>query len=296
MFLLFISSFLFGLANPLGAIMVKEEDTLVFAFQFLAVMVLIQLPFIFRKWKEIRKLTFGAEFSLLMLSGLIGTFLYWCEFSSLQVGLPISHITFLSLTVPAWALLWEFLRGRGSIGHFNKWMFALIGTGFLLVPNEQGQFTPSYLLPVLTSLLTAAWMIYAKKCQEAGMSALVCSFFNDLFSLLGVGCFILLKGRVDSVAVIPDNVHNLVFYCAFIGVLPNLLFYQGLKTCGVVAAAAIIMFEPVLSGVMSIIINDDLLGGNFLVGVLFIAISNIPTKFYHYLDRARLVLVTSLFK
>ena len=296
MFLLFSSSFLFGLANPLGAIMVKEEDTLVFAFQFLAIMVLIQLPFIFRKWKEIKKLTFGAEFSLLMLSGLIGTFLYWCEFSSLQVGLPISHITFLSLTVPAWALLWEYLRGRGSIGNLNKWMFALIGSGFLLVPNEHGQFTPSYLLPVLTSLLTAAWMIYAKKCQEAGMSALVCSFFNDLFSLCGVGCFILLKGRVNSVIVMPDHVENLVLYCAFIGVLPNILLYHGLKTCGVVAATAIIMLEPVLSGALSVIINDDLLGSNFLVGAIFIALSNIPNKFYHYMDRARLIILTSMFK
>lgn len=296
MFLLFISSFLFGLANPLGAIMVKEEDPLVFAFQFLAIMVLIQVPFIFKKWKEIKKLTFGAEFSLLMLSGLIGTFLYWCEFSSLQVGLPISHITFLSLTVPAWALLWEYLRGRGSIGNLNKWMFALIGSGFLLVPNEQGQFTPSYLLPVLTSLLTAAWMIYAKKCQEAGMSALVCSFFNDLFSLFGVGCFILLKGRVDSVTVIPGNIENLFLYCAFIGVLPNILFYHGLKTCGVVAASAIIMLEPVFSGVLSIFLNDDLLGGNFLMGALFIAISNIPSRFYVYMDRARLIILTSLFK
>lgn len=296
MFLLFISSFLFGLANPLGAIMVESEDTLVFAFQFLGIMVLIQLPFIFSKWSEIKKLNFNGEFSLLLLSGLIGTFLYWCEFSSLQVGLPISHITFLSLTVPAWALLWEYLRGRGSRGNLNKWMFALIGSGFLLVPNDHGQFTPSYLLPVLTSLLTAAWMIYAKKCQESGMSPLVCSFFNDLFSLCGVGCFILLKGRVDSVSVIPHNVGNLFMYCAFIGVLPNILLYHGLKTCGVVAATAIIMLEPVLSGALSVIINDDMLGVNFLVGAIFIGISNIPTKCYYYLNRARLIIVTSMFK
>jgi drug/metabolite transporter (DMT)-like permease len=287
MFLLFISSFLFGLSNPLGPLLVGSEDTLVFSFQFLGMMVLIQLPFIAPKWKEIRKLSFDREFSLLLLSGLVGTFLYWCEFSSLQVGLPITHVTFLSLTVPAWALLWEFLRGRGTRGNLNKWVLALIGTAFLLVPNDQGQFTPRYLLPVFTSLLTAAWMIYAKKCQEAGMSALVCSFFNDLFSLIGVSCFILINGRMESVATMPHEVTTLFFYCAAIGVLPNILLYQGLRTTNIVVATAIIMLEPILSGILSVVINDDHLGINFLVGAIFIAISNVPTSFYYYLGRLR---------
>jgi drug/metabolite transporter (DMT)-like permease len=296
MLLLFISALLFGLSNPVGALLVENEDTLVFAFQFLAMMVLIQLPFLIVKWKEIKKLSFDGEFSLLLLSGLIGTFLYWVEFSSLQVGLPISHITFLTLTVPAWVLLWEFLRGRGSKGNLNKWVLALIGTAFLLVPNNQGQFTPRYLLPVFTSLLTAAWMIYAKKCQEAGMSAMVCSFFNDLFSLIGVSLFMLLKGRSESIAVTPDNLHHLFFYCAFIGVLPNILLYQGLRTTSIVAATAIIMLEPILSGCLSVIINNDQLGANFLIGAIFIGFSNIPTRFYYFRGRVIFIYLAGIFK
>ena len=121
MLLLVISSFLFGLANPLAALLVDDTDALIFSFHFLLMLTLIQLPFVLGRYKEVKKLKFKGELDLLVMSGFIGTFLYWCEFTSLQVGLPITHVTFLLLTVPAWTLLWEFLRGRGTKTNLNKW-------------------------------------------------------------------------------------------------------------------------------------------------------------------------------
>ncbi|MBA2404849.1 MAG: EamA family transporter, partial [Bdellovibrionales bacterium] len=186
MIYLVLSSFLFGLSNPLAALLVEDADALIFAFHFLLMLTLIQLPFVLGRMKEVKKLKMKGEFDLLIISGLIGTFLYWCEFSSLQVGLPISHVTFLLLTVPAWTLLWEWLRGRGTKTNLNKWAIALLGSVILISPNESGQFSMGYLLPIFTSLLTAMWLIYSKKAQEAGIHPIVCSFFNDLFSLIGV--------------------------------------------------------------------------------------------------------------
>jgi drug/metabolite transporter (DMT)-like permease len=295
MLLLLLSSLLFGLSNPVGALLIGSDDTLVFAFHFLLIMTLIQLPFVIPRWQEIRALSFKGEFSLLLLAGLIGTFLYWCEFSSLQVGLPITHVTFLALTVPAWTLLWEWLRGRGSKWNINKWVIALIGSAFLIVPNSKGQFTPAYLLPIFTSLLTAAWLIYAKKAQEAGISPLVCSFFNDLFSLAGVTGFILLKGRMGLITM-PEHLGNLVLYSAVIGVLPNILLYRGLRTTGVVTATAIIMMEPVLSGIFSLFLNQDRLSVNFLIGSLFIVLSNVPTVLVVSLRRAVPAVLTNLIR
>jgi drug/metabolite transporter (DMT)-like permease len=284
MLILFLSSFLFGLTHPLGAFLVQDEDTLVFSFQFLLMLSLIQLPFVIPKWREIKKLTFKREFSLLLISGLIGTFLYWCEFSSLKVGLPISHITFLLLTVPTWTLLYDYFKGLGTKWNLNKWVLALIGSLILVSPNTSGQFSIGYLLPIFTSLLTAAWLIYTKKTLEAGISPIVSSFFNDIFAAIGVLFFIIYNGRVESVAL-PQNMGNIFLYSAIIGVLPNILLYYGLKSISVVKASAIIMLEPVTSGVISILVHQEELGLNFLIGALFIAVSNTPTGFLIYMRR-----------
>ena len=239
MLALVLSSFLFGLSNPLAALLVEDQDALIFAFHFLLMLVLIQLPMVLARPKEVKKLKFKGQFDLLMISGMIGTFLYWCEFSSLQVGLPITHVTFLLLTVPAWTMLWEFLRGRGTKTHINKWMIALLGSIILISPNNKGQFSISYLLPIVTSLLTASWLIYSKKAQEAGIHPIVWSFFNDLFSLVGVAGFIILNGKTHALSL-PSNVGNIFIYSAVIGVLPNLLLFYGLRSSGVVAASMVI--------------------------------------------------------
>lgn len=287
MLLLVLSSFLFGLSNPLAALFVEDTDALIFSFHFLLMLVLIQLPLVLSRTNEVKSMRFRGEFDLLVISGLIGTFLYWCEFSSLQVGLPISHVTFLLLTVPAWTLLWEFLRGRGSKSNINKWALALIGSVILISPNSKGQFSMGYLLPIFTSLFTAAWLIYSKKAQERGISPLVCSFFNDLFSLIGVLGFIFLNGKAHLLNL-PDNMINIFIYSAVIGVLPNILLFYGLRSTGIVTASMVIMLEPVMSGVMSVLINNDQLGFNFMVGSLCIVISNLPSETVLYLRKVRL--------
>lgn len=284
MVFLLMSSLLFGLANPLGALLVESEDALVFSFQFLAILTIVQLPFVIRNWREVIRFTFRKEFSLLLMSGFIGTFLYWCEFSSLQVGLPISHITFLALTVPAWTLLYEWARGRGTKWNINKWVLALIGSAILIAPNARGQFSVGYLLPIFTSLLTAAWLIYSKKSMEAGISPLVCSFFNDLFSLVGVFAFIVMNRRMGSISI-PENIGNIFLYSTLIGVLPNVLLFWGLKNTSVVSASTIIMLEPVMAGVLAVLINNDTLGVNFVLGSFCIMMSNLPDNFVFYIRK-----------
>jgi drug/metabolite transporter (DMT)-like permease len=287
MLLLVISSFIFGLSHPLGALLVEDTDPLIFTFHFLLMLTLIQLPFVLLRWREVKKLKFSGGFDLLLLSGLVGTFLYWCEFSSLQVDIPVSHVTFILLTVPAWALLWEFLRGRGTKTNINKWVLALIGSFILISPNDKGQFSIAYMLPIFTSLLSACWLIYSKKCQEAGIHPIVCTFFNDLFSLVGVLGFILINGKGHSL-VIPENVGNIFLYSAIIGVVPNILLFYGLRSTGIVAASSVIMLEPVISGLLSVVINNDILGANFLVGAVFITLSNLPANFSFHFERMRI--------
>lgn len=291
MIALVLSSFLFGLANPLGALLVGQEDSMLFTFHFLCALTLIQIPLVATKWKEVRRLSLRDGMPLLMVSGLIGTFLYWCEFSSYQVGLPVTHITFLMLTVPAWSLLYEYLRGRGK-WNINKWGLALVGTAFLVHPNDKGQFSFGYLLPVFTSLLTAAWLIFSKKAQDKNISPIVCSFFNDLFALVGVLGFILYNGRQEGMLEIPANAQNILLYAGVIGVLPSILLLYGLRSTSIVTASTIIMFDPAISGTLSILINNEVLGANFLIGSLLVCMSNVPENIGFLWQRAKLAYIS----
>ncbi|HXH30466.1 MAG TPA: DMT family transporter [Bacteriovoracaceae bacterium] len=295
MFSLVLSSFLFGLAYPLASVLIGDVDALEFAFHFLLVLTLLQLPLVLMKWREILKMTFQKEFSLLFVSGLIGTFLYWCEFSSLNVGLPISHLTFLSLTVPAWTLLYEYVRGRGTGWNLNKWVIALIGSAILIAPNSKGQFSAAYLLPIFTSLLMAFWIIYSKKAQENGISPVVCAFFNDFFSLIGITFFIYIKGRGHSLTM-PHNIDKIAYYAVLTGIIPNLLLFYGLKKTKVTAAASIIMLEPIFIGIATIVATNEDITFNLMAGVLFIVASNLPDHFLTYARRMAVVYSQNTFK
>lgn len=288
MLLLILSSFLFGLEYPLASVLIGDVDALEFAFHFLLILSAIQLPFVLMKWREIFSLG-RAELILLTVAGLNGTFLYWCEFSSLSVGIPLSHLTFISLSVPAWALLYEYVRGRGTGWNLNKWMMALLGSMILVVPGERGEFSAGYLLPIITSLLTAAWIIYSKKGQEKGISPIVCNFFNDFFSLIGITAFILMKGRMESIST-PTNFNNVALYAAVVGLLPNLLLFYGLQKANVVAAASMIVLEPVITGIVVVILNHEVVSLNLMAGSMLVFSSTLPDNVLNYVKRTTMSL------
>jgi drug/metabolite transporter (DMT)-like permease len=276
MIFLVLSSFLFGLNQPMAALLIKNSNSLLFSFQFLVTLVLLQLPLVLMKYKDIFRI-FKNHFSLLFISGLIGTFLYWCEFSSLQVGLPISHLTLLTLTVPAWVLLYEYLRGRGALTNLNKWTLALLGTFFLITPGQSGEFSIFYLLPVFTSLLTALWLINSKKAQQEKIHPIVYSFFNDFFSLIGVFIFIIYNKSTSELAL-PIEFDKMSLYALIVGVLPNLFLFYGLRHSGIVKATTIIMLEPIIAGTLALMIHHEVLTINLMVGGALIVLSTIPAN------------------
>lgn len=295
MLFLVLSSFLFGLEYPLAARLIGDVDALEFAFHFLLILSAIQLPFVLMRWREVMSLR-RNEFTLMVLAGLIGTFLYWCEFSSLTVGIPVSHLTFISLSVPAWALFYEYVRGRGTGSNLNRWVLALVGSSILIAPGEKGEFSAGYLLPIFTSLLTALWIIYSKKAQERGISPIVCNFFNDFFSLIGIAIFMMMKDRVESFTA-PANFTNVALYAAIVGLLPNLLLFYGLKTANVVSAATLIVLEPVITGVLVVITgSNEVVSLNLLTGSVLVFSSTLPDNVLNYIKRTTIAYGLKPFK
>ena len=120
--------------------------------------------------------------------------------------------------------------------------------------------------------------------MEAGISPLVCSFFNDFFSLIGVFVFIVIKSRTGSLSI-PHNIGNIFLYSTLIGVVPNVLLFWGLKNTSVVSASTVIMLEPVLAGVLAVMINNDTLGVYFVLGSFCIMMSNLPDNFMFYVRK-----------
>ena len=228
-----------------------------------------------------------SGFRPLVVTGVIGTFLYWCEFSALKVGLPIAHLSFLSLTVPAWVLLYEYFnKDAGSI-NLNKWLMAMLGSIVMILPVMGGEFSLGHILPIFSSFLFAAFIISSKRSQDAGISPIVCCFFNDLFPLIGVMVLMLINGKPDDLLVMPPEPTNMFLFSALIGLLPGLIFLYGLKETDLTTASFIVIIEPILLGVIAVVFSDGPLTFNFLAGALMIMIANMPDFFFSSLRRVR---------
>ena len=289
MYLLLLSSFLVGISTPIASHLIESEEALVFAFHFLAILALLQLPIIIPRWREVITLIKGRQFLYLVVSGIIGTFLYWCEFSALKVGLPVAHISFLSLTVPCWILFYDYLRGEGGKAQLNRWLMAMAGSGLMIIPIAGQGFSLGLLLPIFTSLFLAAFLISSKRSQEAGISPIVCSFFNDFLPLIGVVILIFTQGKQGEMFVLPAKLGLMFLYTAVIGLLPGLIFLYGLKTTQLSTASVIVVIEPVILGVIAVIFSGDALNVNFVMGAAIITIANMPTFFFSSFRKVRVL-------
>jgi drug/metabolite transporter (DMT)-like permease len=294
MLLILISTFLIGISTPLAALLIKDHDPLVFAFYFLFALLIIQLPFIFRKWSEIKTLVFKKEFNLLITGSLIATFQYWCEFSSLKVGLPVSHLAFLTLTVPTWVMFYEFIRGRGRSSSLNKVLVAIVGSLALIIPTVGSSFTLGHLLPIMTSFFMAAFLISSKRSQEAGISPLVISFFNDLLALIAIS-FIILAQNKQSLITVPENTVGIFLFAIIVGLLPGLTFLYGLRTTKLNTASILMVIEPIVFGIMALMVNYDELGILFYLGAILITLSTLP-NFSSSVRKIRVIYALNMFK
>lgn len=293
MFALIASSFLFGLANPLGALLVGEEDSILFTYHFLVAMAVIQFPLILPRLSQLKELKGLTSLAILIVvAGIISIFLYWCEFTSYQVGLPVAHVTFLMLTVPAWVMLYEYFRGRGHKGHLKKWAFALLGSALLIQPYFGSAFSFSLLLPSIYSILMATLLVLSKKTQEMRVSPILCSFFIDFVALIGLTGYLLIDGFGPSLVEIPQYSGNILLYAGVIGVMPGILLLYGLRSASLITASAIVMLDPLVSGTLSLLIHNEALGANFLIGSLFVCLSGVPENASLLWERAKLVWVS----
>lgn len=269
MVLLLLSSLLIGISTPLASYLVKDQDALAFAFQFLLMSVLIQIPLVLSKSQEFIKVLKTREFLQLMITGLIGALLYWCEFSALKVGLPVAHISFLSLTVPAWVMLYEKKMGI-------PWIMAMLGSLVIILPEGEREFAQGHLLPFLTSMFFAAYIVSSKKSQEAQISPVICSFVNDFFSLLGIVVIILCQGETAEMWNAPPSVFNLFVFAGVIVLLPGLIFLYGLKDTELELASHVVILEPVILGIIAVAMDSSVLGLNFVLGAVMISLSSMP--------------------
>ena len=295
MLLLLISTFLIGISTPIAGLLIKDHDPLVFALYFLVSLIIIQLPFVVSRWREMVALfKRKKEMGLLFAGAMNATFLYWSEFSSLKVGLPVSHVTFLSLTVPTWVMFHEYLSGRGRASSLKKVVVAMVGSLILIVPSVGENFTMGHLLPISTSFFMAAFLISSKKSQEAGIAPIVVSFFNDVLALLAIMALIISQDKISLIQM-PENVENIFLYAGMIELVPALAFLYGLRTTKVDTASLIMVIEPVIFGVIAIMVNFNQIGLPFLIGAFLITIATLP-NFTMSMRKIRVIYAFNMFK
>jgi drug/metabolite transporter (DMT)-like permease len=281
--IIFLAVLLYGMTHPGAAILLKEYQlsTVTFTLLFLVSRVVIQIPLMVKY--SVKKEVLRGNWTLLLLSGICGASLHFLEFKSLDIGLPVSLITFLIFIHPVWSMLFKryFLKEEIQKIDVMKLVIGLLGVVIIIDPFS-GQMNLSWMIiyPLLASVFLSGWITLVGVVQKRGIGKICFSFYYDLFSLLGVLIFFsptIINNF--STSVIP-NYFNFsmiawVFaYSIIIGLLPNLLIYSGVEKKGVLLTSYVLLLEPVISSVYSFFIFDDSFSSSFIIGAILIIVIN----------------------
>ncbi len=285
------SVFLFGFVQPGSKFVLDTGISLLhFCLLYSGFRLLSQLPFVFMR----RSYLIPSQRHLLLLGGmgLVGAALQLTEFKGISDGLPVSVVTFLLYSYPLWTVIFSSVINSEKFSFESIFKVALSVIGMIFLLGSQVvdfKFDPALIYPVAASILMALWISLSNLSKKKGCSSWSISLYYDLFSFLTLAGLVLSKGEGAQLADLQkwmlQDFHTpvIVCYAIFLGVVPNLLFYKASQNLTAMTASLILLFEPVISSVVSALAWNEawneILKKRFLLGAFCLLASNIPYKY-----------------
>jgi len=285
---IFIAAILFGLVHP-GSKLILDQglDLLSFCGLYVLIRLLSQLPIVIKtrsyRVKNIK------SWMLLISLGVVGAGLQWNEFKGIGSGLGVPTVTFLVYSHPIWSLLFSRIINKEGL---NLISFLKLATGLLgifCILGSEIHFTSQKLQlmisPLFAGVLIALWVSVSNKAKSNGLLTWTLSFYYDFFAFLSL-LFIKVTqpdssmswGQILQWTAQLDHLLEISFYAIFVGLLPNILFYEGNSTSSARAAGLILLIEPLVATLVSHWIWHDTLSRSFLIGGLFLIVSGAPIE------------------
>jgi drug/metabolite transporter (DMT)-like permease len=283
--LLLIAGSLFGLIHA-GAKLVLGTGLpfIPFCALYVGLRVLLQLPIVWRVGGF--RIKNSTQLFYLLTLGFIGSSLRITEFVGIKDGLPVALVSFLIYLHPVWTIFFSRWLDKEPITRLKVFKLGLALTGMLFLCDwQQRSLHQIFLLwgPICAGMLISLWICFSNTAQKkSALSPVGLAFYYDLFSFIPL-LFIALSqsGSSDfylAVHWISDPNHLLLIsaYSLISGLIPNYCFYFGIQKTTSLAAALLMLFEPVVSAVVSVLAFGDRLSPYFMWGALCILLLNLP--------------------
>lgn len=276
---------LLGFLYPAGKLLMDSGlGVISFCLLFMLFRVGAQLPVALIK-KQIGGVK-KVHLFVFVAAGMVGALLHYLEFRSLEVGLGVSTIAFIIFChpVPGLGIRKLFIGRHFHFSDYLKVGLALIGLAFVVGPQREFFENTTYgvlIYPLGACIAISMWIFLSDVAMRLKASPIQYSFYYDLFTLLGLGTMAFINlGSAPFVAaqawVVKDS--NFLFmagYAIVIGVLPNILFYYGVKEVDSWIAGLVLLFEPVIASVFGTILFGEKIGLSFVIGSSLILAANL---------------------
>jgi drug/metabolite transporter (DMT)-like permease len=279
MILIIMSVFLLGLTHPVGSVLMKKfNNPLEFAILYLFLRVLFQSVMLKRK----NFYSFKSKEILILsgVSGVVGCLLNIFQFKALKTTVPLNHIILLTFMFPVWITIYECWGNKENRSqNVLKVIVALLGMSFVFGGSLNNiDLSADYLYPILCSFLIAFWMLMSREVGKRGLSPFAFGFSYDLISLVGVVFVYYISSEViPDVSFIASKISSdLLVYSLLIGVVPNILFYKGIKTVPPVSVSVIMLLQPIFPIAVSALTLNQPISFIGVAGLMMVMFANFP--------------------
>jgi len=282
--IIIISALLFGLIIPGGQYFSNLGFSLyeisVYSLLFLFI---ITLPIIcIRKTTPLRR----NNLAFFILYGFIGALLQLTQFGGVIFGTPIAIVALLLYTQPMWTTFFGRLILNEIISKMKilSVAIAFLGVLFLLSPwniknvgNIKGLASSLF-----AGIFLSLWIVFARK---TGISKEYYINTVSAYSLISLIWLIILfpifKSFYQNDALTRLTYQFPVSYWFSFGIfsftaafLPNSLFYKAIEKVEASKAGIILLLEPIVASIIAMVLFNQYLTSNILIGGGLILISN----------------------
>lgn len=226
-----------------------------------------------------------GSLSLFVVYGLIGALLQLSQFGGIVLGVPVATVALLLYTEPVWAIV----LGRVLLLEpvTNRKLIAMAATLCGMVVLVQGERVAGVSLPGLVSaalggVFLALWVVWGRKSGLRSGDYLgttvAWSEASALWLLLLLGALLLMDGGGAWHRLSWDHPLRgwlaLGGFTVVAGILPDLLFFRGLRVVTASTAGIILLFEPVSASLLAVLMFREPLRLHVVVGGVIILLAN----------------------
>lgn len=246
-----------------------------------ALTLIFLLPFLFKKSYRPRK----KFLPLLMLYGIVEAFLVLAQFAGVILGVPVAIVVLLLYTQPLWTIIIGrlFLKEKLTKSSIFACVIVLIGVFILINPLKAGfYFKPGILVALLGGILISLWVIIGSSLSKKGSHPISTKYMETLFMMIFLAIlypFASLLIKNNSLISFSLNWPMkiwvyLILFNLLTQILGHLLFFYGVRKVSSINAGIILLLEPVVATILSLLFLNQALTWNIVIGGILILIAN----------------------